>query len=282
MRGTEKTLAIEQITFGSERILIGLLLALFAGLSTTLGAFAVFIIKKTDTKIISLSLGFSAGVMIGVSIFELLPEAIDKLGIQIAGLFFMLGMILVSLLDFLIPHEYMQEHASVDSDSSNKNDLNNPHLMRTGFLVAIGIAIHNFPEGFVTITGTLHSIELGLILAIAIALHNIPEGLSVAIPIYAASDDKKRAFKLSFISGLAEPLGAVVGLIILLSLGIINEQIIELSLAFVAGIMTFISLDELLPAAHETCKDNGNDVHLVTGGIIAGMAVMLITLAILL
>ncbi len=153
--------------------------------------------------------------------------------------------------------------------------------MRTGFLVAVGIAIHNFPEGFVTITGTLHSIDLGLILAITISLHNIPEGLSVAIPIYAASDDKKRAFKLSFISGLAEPLGAVVGLIILLSLGIINEQIIELSLAFVAGIMTFISLDELLPAAHETCNDDDNDVHIVTGGIIAGMAVILFTLAIL-
>ncbi|MHA2244990.1 MAG: zinc transporter ZupT [Candidatus Hodarchaeales archaeon] len=273
-------MAIEQIVFGSEKLLIGLLLSLVAGLSTTLGALGVFVIKKTDTRIISLSLGFSAGVMIGVSIFELLPKAIDKLGIQIAGLFFMLGMILVSLIDFLIPHEYMQEHVSGDSNSSNKSAINNQHLMRTGFLVAVGIAIHNFPEGFVTITGTLQSIELGLILAIAIALHNIPEGLSVAIPIYAASDDKKRAFKISFISGLAEPLGAVVGLIVLLSLGIINEQIIELSLAFVAGIMIFISLDELLPTAHETCNNDGNDVHIVTGGVITGMVVILLTLAI--
>lgn len=264
----------------TEQILWGLFLSLFAGLSTTLGAITVFIIKKDDTKIISLSMGFSAGVMLGVSIFELLPEAIARLEILEAGFFFLLGMVIVAFLDFLVPHDYMHEHSWDDDDSFGK-DTTNPRLMRTGLLVAIGIAIHNLPEGFVTITGSLFSLELGLILAIAIALHNIPEGLSVAIPIYAASNNRKKAFLISFISGLAEPLGAVVGLVILLGLGFISESIIIISLAFVAGIMTFISLDELLPTAHETCNDNGNDTHIVTGGILAGLSVMLLTLIVL-
>ena len=264
-----------------EQIFWGLSLSLFAGLSTTLGAITIFIIKKDDTKIISLSMGFSAGVMLGVSIFELLPEAINHLEILTAGFFFLLGMIAVALLDFFIPHEYMHEHSCSDTDDVPVSNPGNPRLMRTGLLVALGIAIHNLPEGFVTITGSLFSFELGLILAIAIALHNIPEGLSVAIPIYAASDNKRKAFGISFLSGLAEPVGAFIGLVVILSLGLISEEIIVISLAFVAGIMTFISLDELLPTAHETCNDNGNDTHIVTGGILAGMAVMLATLVLL-
>ncbi len=264
-----------------EQVLWGLFLSLFAGLSTTLGAITVFIIKKDDTKVISLSMGFSAGVMLGVSIFELLPEAINSLEILTAGFFFLLGMITVALLDFFIPHEYIHEHSCSDTDDVPLNNPTNPRLLRTGMLVAVGIAIHNLPEGFVTITGSLYSFELGLVLAIAIAMHNIPEGLSVAIPIYAASDNKRKAFGISFLSGLAEPVGAIIGLIVLLGLGIISEEIIVISLAFVAGIMTFISLDELLPIAHETCNNNGNDTHIVTGGILAGMAVILVTLIVL-
>ncbi len=265
----------------TEQILWGLFLSLFAGLSTTLGAITVFIIKKNDTKIISLSMGFSAGVMLGVSIFELLPEAINSIGIRTAGFFFLVGMITVALIDFFIPHEYMHERSSSDTEGVPIDNSSNPRLMRTGLLMAVGIAIHNLPEGFVTITGSLYSIELGLILAIAIALHNIPEGLSVAIPIYAASNNRRKAFGISFISGLAEPIGAIIGLTIILSLGMVNEEIILISLAFVAGIMTFISLDELLPTAHETCNNNGNATHIVTAGILAGMAVMLATLIII-
>ncbi|MFX0123877.1 MAG: zinc transporter ZupT [Candidatus Hodarchaeota archaeon] len=265
-----------------DQILWGLFLSFFAGLSTTLGAVTIFIIKKDDAKIISLSMGFSAGVMLGVSIFELLPEAIASLEIFVAGLFFLLGMIMVALLDFLIPHEYMHEH-STDENASLVKEKGNPRLMKTGLLVAIGIAIHNLPEGFVTITGSLYdpSLKLGIILATAIALHNIPEGLSVALPIYAASNSRRKAFVTSFISGLAEPIGAIIGLVVLLGLGIINTEIIVISLAFVAGIMTFISLDELLPSAHATCNDNGNDTHIVTGGVLAGITVMLVTLIIL-
>ncbi len=115
-------------------------------------------------------------------------------------------------------------------------------------------------------------------MAVAIAMHNIPEGLSVAIPIIAGTNDKKKAFKISFLSGFAEPLGAILGLGVLVTLGILNDKIIELSLAFVSGIMVFISLDELLPAANETCIENGLNNHMITGGIITGMVIMIITL----
>ncbi|MHA2227128.1 MAG: ZIP family metal transporter [Candidatus Hodarchaeales archaeon] len=265
-----------------DLIISGLLLSLFAGLSTSIGALAVFVMKDLDSNIISLSMGFSAGVMIGVSIFELLPEALNFLGILLTGIAFLLGMIIVALLDFLIPHEYMHEQLSGGiSNVKNPYEDNNHRLMKTGMLVALGIAIHNLPEGFVTITGTLHSIELGIVLAIAIAFHNIPEGLSVAITIFSASGEKNRAFKISFLSGLAEPIGAVIGLVVLLTLGTLNIEIIEISLAFVAGIMIFISLDELLPTAYETSKNNGKDAHVVTGGILLGITVILATLILL-
>ncbi len=148
-------------------------------------------------------------------------------------------------------------------------------------MVALGVAIHNLPEGFVTLTGSLHSIELGFLLTIAIALHNIPEGLSVAIPIYFSTESKKKAFKYSFLSGLAEPFGAIIAALIFLSIGVTSPEIIHAGLAFVAGIMLFISLDELLPSARENCIQNGDNAHMVTFGIISGIFVILLTLLLL-
>ncbi len=266
----------------NDQIIFGFILTILAGLSTTIGAIAVFIMKKPNTKIIGLTLGFSAGVMIGVSIFEMLPEAIENLGVLVGGISFLLGMIVVATLDFLIPHEYMQERYCIEEDEINFKDvMKNGRLMRTGTLIAIGISIHNFPEGFVTMTGSFKSLELGLILAVAIAFHNIPEGLTVAMPIYIASGEKKKAFLISFLSGIAEPLGGILSIIVLSTFGTIHPNIIELSLAFVAGIMMFISLDELLPSAHESCNDNGDTTHIITVGIITGLALMLITIHLL-
>ena len=271
-----------------QQIFIGLLLSLLAGLSTALGALVVFFMKeKMSLQMISLSMGFSAGVMIGVSFFELVPSAIENLGILTTGICFLAGMIGIGLLDFLIPHTYGRERAFNERECLDPIDpgalenISLEHLMRTGLFVALGIGIHNFPEGFVTMTGSLQSLNLGLILAVAIAIHNIPEGLSVAIPIYCSSQDRKKAFKLSFYSGLAEPIGAIFGLIVLLTLGI-TPEIIEYALAFVAGIMIFISLDELLPTAHLNNNESDQGIertgHIATGGIILGIFVMLLTL----
>lgn len=266
----------------AEQIFFGFCLSLFAGLSTTIGAIAVFVMKKPSARFIGISMGFSAGVMIGVSIFEMLPDALEKLGILVGGISFLLGMVSVALLDFIVPHEYMKEHSCIDDEEEEVEiDEKNGRLLRTGSLLALGIAIHNFPEGFVTMTGSLQSLELGLLLAVAIAFHNIPEGLSVAIPIYTASGNKKKAFKLSFLSGLAEPIGAIIAVVVLFTLGTVNPDIIELSLAFVAGIMMFISIDELLPSAHESCNENGDTSHIITIGIIAGLAIILLTIVLL-
>jgi ZIP family zinc transporter len=265
------------------QILFGLFLATIAGLSTTVGAVAVFFIKE-NSRFISFSMGFSAGVMIGVAILELLPQSMNNLGLMPVGFAFICGMIVVGVLDFMIPHEYMHEHSCEDTHDQMGLEQENgrlDRLARTGRLVAIGIAIHNLPEGFATMTGSLFSPELGIVLAIAIALHNIPEGLSVAIPIYVSSGDKKKAFKLSFLSGLAEPVGAIISLVVIATLGYTFPEIIELSLAFVAGIMVFISLDELLPSARENCIENGDDSHTVTIGIILGLIVIFLTLLLL-
>jgi ZIP family zinc transporter len=225
-------------------------------------------------------MGFSAGVMVGVSVFEMLPSAIQNIGLLMAGCYFLLGMITVSFLDFIVPHDYIQEYSSIDDEIFDKRTKNG-RMMRTGRFLAIGIAIHNFPEGFVTMTGTFKSLELGLLLAVAIAFHNIPEGLSVALPIYTASGDKFKAFKLSFLSGIAEPIGAIISVIVISTLGLISSNIIEISLAFVAGIMTFISLDELLPTAHANCYDNGDTSHVITVGIVTGLTIILFTIVLL-
>ena len=287
-------------------IIYGLVLTTFAGLSTTLGALAIFFAKE-ESPFVSLSMGFSAGVMIGVSMLELLPQSIKELdilgfdGLFVSGSFFILGMVAVAFIDMLIPHEYMHEHLSnVNNPTSDNKRFRGRNerfdstksvrwmyrrreerlnrMGRTGIFVAIGIAIHNLPEGFVTMTGSFHSMDLGLLLAIAIALHNIPEGLSVAIPIYISSGDKKRAFKISFLSGLAEPLGALLSIFVIVCLGFTSQEFIEASLAFVAGIMVFISFDELLPTAKENCAENGSNAHTVSIGIISGIIVIFFTL----
>ncbi len=257
-------------------VIHGLILTTIAGLSTTIGAFGIYFVKQ-ESKFISIAMGFSAGVMIGVSILELLPEAISEIGLEKAGIAFIIGLITFSIIDIFVPHDYMHEHSCSDEEEESSNG-RKTRLGRTGHLVALGIAIHNLPEGFITLSGAFHSTELGILLAITISMHNIPEGLSVAVPIYASTNDKRKAFKISFLSGLAEPLGAIIATIVILTFGLATDEFIQLILAFVAGIMLFISFDELLPSAQETCKENGSDSHIVTFGIISGVVVIFLTL----
>ncbi|MFQ5979822.1 MAG: zinc transporter ZupT [Candidatus Heimdallarchaeota archaeon] len=269
-----------------EEVYWGLLFTTIAGLSTTVGAAIAFFIKKPSERILAVALGFSAGVMIAVSFVELYPAAIDDVGFLEATIVFFAGIFTMQLLDLIIPHDYAAEHrhhgftpltsavqaesAIDDLESSKRAD---DKVMRVGMLTAFGIALHNFPEGLVTLASTVGGgIELGFVIMIAIALHNIPEGLSVSVPIYHATGDKKKAFKLSFLSGVAEPIGALVGVLFLLPF--LDTDLIGYSLAFVAGIMVIISLDELLPTANSY-----PDQEEVTAiGIIVGMMLMIGTL----
>jgi len=168
-------------------ILIAFFFSFIAGLSTGLGSLIAFFIKDLKRTYLSLFMGFSAGVMIQISFVELLFSAVMDVGLLYANISFFLGALVIALIDSLIPHEYKEEHRSEDERNHQK-------LVRTGLLVSLGIAIHNFPEGLVTLFGTIKDPSLGLILLIAIALHNIPEGISVSFPIYYATKNRKKAF----------------------------------------------------------------------------------------
>ncbi|EQA9569565.1 zinc transporter ZupT [Campylobacter jejuni] len=288
-----------QFTF--EQIFIAMLLTLFAGFSTAIGSIIAFFSRKDDLRVLSLGLGFSAGVMIYISFMEILPTALkdfknhyDSHWAELLGLACFFGGILISLLiDKLIPED-VNPHEPKEDLSELKicplpqkgqnplkfhpgeklHQINTKALKHTGIFTALAIAIHNFPEGFATFISSLDNLTLGIAIAIAVAIHNIPEGLAVSLPIYHATGDKKKAFIYSALSGFAEPLGAFVGALILLPF--IGDLTLAISFAVIAGIMVFISLDELLPAAKTYDK-----AHDSLYGLIAGMMIMALSLNLL-
>lgn len=256
-------------------------LTLFAGLSTGIGSAMAFFAKRTNTRFLSISLGFSAGVMIYVSFVEIFMKAQDSLveamghepGTWLTVISFFGGIVLIAAIDRLIPKaENPHEIELIENmNEAQQKEHKDRRLMRMGGFTALAIAIHNFPEGLATFTAAMNDPNLGIAIAVAIAIHNIPEGIAVSVPVYYATGSKKKAFTLSFLSGLAEPIGAVVGYLILMQF--INPLMFGVLFAGVAGIMVFISIDELLPAAREY-----GEHHLSVYGMIAGMGVMALSL----
>jgi ZIP family zinc transporter len=261
-------------------ILFAFGLTLFAGLSTGIGSALAFFAKRTNTKFLSISMGFSAGVMIYVSMVEIFVKARDALVADL-GLIpgswatvggFFAGIVAIAVIDKLVPSaENPHEMHMVEDMRIKPAERDMSGLMRTGIFSALAIAIHNFPEGLATFLAALKDPMLGIPIAVAIAIHNIPEGIAVSIPVYYASNDRKKAFTLSFLSGLAEPLGALVGYFLLMQF--ISDMFFGVIFASVAGIMVFISLDELLPGAREY-----GEPHLAIYGLVAGMGVMAVSL----
>lgn len=290
-------------------MLIAFGLTLFAGLSTGIGSLIAWFCKKTNTRFLSVVLGFSAGVMIYVSMIEIFQESktlltacLGEIGgtwVTVAGFFG--GMLIIALIDKLVPaadnpHEMrMVESMSDEKSCGNKgkkngrkgcvpgekhlngeqcgggNHRHNGKLMRLGLFTAVAIGIHNFPEGIATFVAGLKDPSLGITIAVAIAIHNIPEGIAVSVPVYYATGDRKKAFKWSLLSGLSEPVGAIVAYLILMP--IMNDIVFGILFACVAGIMVFISLDEILPTAREY-----GEPHLSIYGMVGGMAVMAVSL----
>lgn len=249
-----------------SKIWLPLLLCFSAGIFTVVGSFITFFAKKFKPSYLQFALGLSGGVMVYVSLVELLPAAIRDIGIAWANVAFFGGIILIAFVDFIIPHEYIAEKANIHPQDKK--------LMKAGVFVALGIAIHNFPEGLAVFMSSMTDIKLGIALAIAIALHNIPEGVAIAMPIFYATKSKRKAFWYSFLSGFAEPAGAVIG--VLLFMPFLNTAVIAATLAFVAGIMVFISFDELLPLS---CQSEGYHISIL--GVIVGMAVMALSLIVI-
>ena len=263
---------------GMENFWIAFGLTLFAGLATGVGSALAFFAKRTNTNLLTASLGFSAGVMIYVSFVEIFRKSHEALvgylgegpGAWATVASFFGGVAFIAIIDRLVPsmenpHEvHLIKHAEHPGHDHAK-------LYRMGTFTALAIAIHNFPEGLATFTAALKDPSLGIPIAVAIAIHNIPEGIAVSVPIFYATGSRKKAFVLSFLSGLAEPVGAVVGYVILYSF--FNDLVFGVLFGAVGGIMVFISLDELLPTAEEY----GNH-HLAIYGLVAGMALMALSL----
>ncbi len=267
-----------------ENFWFALGLTIFAGLSTGIGSALAFFTKKTNEKFLSGALGFSAGVMLYVSFVEIFPKAKDSLVEAYLGnetkayilttVAFFAGIALIALIDHFVPegtnpHEIRDANEMCDEEC--KRERKRKSLMRMGLFSALAIAIHNFPEGLATFMAGLDDPTLGISIAVAIAIHNIPEGISVSVPLYHATGNRKKAFGLSVLSGLAEPVGALVGYFILAPF--INGATFGFIFASVAGIMVYISLDELLPTAEKYGKH-----HIAIGGLIAGMVVMALSL----
>ncbi len=257
-----------------SNVLFAFGLTLFAGLSTGVGSIMAFMSKKFNPRFLAGSLGFSAGVMIYVSLVEIFVKAKDsltisygeKVGYTYTVIGFFVGIAVIALIDKLIPS--VENPHEIKTMDSPPKDLK---LMRMGIFSALAIGIHNFPEGLATFMAAIEDPALGISIAIAIAIHNIPEGIAVSAPVYYATKSRPKAFWLSFLSGLAEPIGALVGYFILRH--IFNDATFGLIFAGVAGIMVYISLDELLPTAEEY-----GEHHVAIGGLIAGMLVMAISL----
>lgn len=253
-------------------------LTLFAGLSTGIGSALAFFTKSTNTRFLSVSLGFSAGVMVYVSFVEILQKAREALipgfGEKLASwysvLAFFAGILIIALIDRMIP-SYENPHEIRRVEDVVKNGQKDPKLVRMGMFTALAIAIHNFPEGIATFMAGLSDITIALPIAAAIAIHNIPEGIAVSVPISYGTGSKKRGFYLSFLSGLAEPVGALIAYFILMPF--LSDSLFGFIFAGVAGIMVFISIDELLP----TAREYGLHHHAVYG-FLAGMAVMALSL----
>lgn len=246
-----------------------LLLSTIAGLSTLIGAFIVAVMKKRSEKMVCAALGFAAGVMLCVSFVDLYTEAkhqltafsTERLGALYAVLFIVLGVLIAVALDHFVPH------GDYDEKSGGK-----PHkdLFRVGFVSTLAIGLHNLPEGIATFMTSYESATLGISITVAIALHNIPEGISVAMPIYFATGDKKKAFLYCFLSGIAEPIGALLAFLILRPF--INGLTLGAILAVVAGIMIYISVEELIPSS----RQYGHDTTALAATL-SGVVVMLMT-----
>jgi len=262
-----------------NNVLFALGLTLFAGLSTGIGSLIGFLSKEFNPRFLTIALGFSAGVMIYVSMIEIFVKARDslsvsygdKMGYVLTVVSFFAGIAVIALIDKLIPSYENPHEMNVEQKIKDSTDEQKKKLMRMGMFSALAIGIHNFPEGLATFMSGLTNPTLGVSIAVAIAIHNIPEGLAVSAPIFYATKSRKKAFVWSFLSGLAEPIGALIGYFVLRS--IFNEATFGVIFASVAGIMVYISLDELLPTAEEY-----GEHHLAIGGLIVGMFIMAVSL----
>jgi len=271
-----------------NNIALGFLLTIIAGSATGVGGLAILLSKKTSKKFLSICLSFSAGVMLYVSFAEILVEAFEALkyklgdgtGYLVATVAFFAGILITAAIDKFVPHgddiadlvDYTPEQTG--SDAIIQKDKN--ELKRTGVMAAIAIAVHNLPEGVIVFMAALHDPAMGIAIALAIILHNIPEGIATAAPIYYSTGSKAKAFMFSFCTGFVQPVGALIAWLLMRNIFDDMEAIFGFAFAAVAGIMVYVAIHQLLPAARKFGKHG-----MVMKWLFAGMAVMAGSLVVL-
>ena len=266
--------------------LIALILSTLAGLSTVLGGFVTFFIKENSLKFLSFGLGLSAGVMLFISLVDLYPESCEMIKNQMGEnylfltvIFFAIGILTAVLIDYFIPDHLQSQMFTKQLGANEKHEdstdckvdenavVSIGKIKKAGILTAIVVAVHNLPEGLATFFLTAQNVMLGIGIVIAIAIHNIPEGMAISIPVYQATHSKRKAFLYSFLSGMAEPVGGVIGFVIIKTL--FPTLCVGILFSMVAGIMTYISLDTLLPLSKD--YDTG---HYSISGVVLGLLIM--------
>lgn len=260
--------------------LFAFLITLVSGLTMGLGATVVFFLKSENKRAVSFCMGFSAGAMLLIAFAGLLPETIHSLehsledgsrALVYTMLMFVAGLLLMLIVDKLLPSHAHHHPNSVPDIKNRKGESDDSRMLRTGFAIAVAIGVHNIPEGIATFTAALSDRGLGLMVALAVVLHNIPIGIAIAMPIYVATKNKGKAFGTALLSGLVSPVAAAV--FYLLMMPFVSPVFISSLLALVAGIMVYISIDELIPASRKMGYH-----HLSTYGIVAGMVFLAVML----
>lgn len=236
-------------------MLIVFIFSLLAGLATALGGLIVIYFRNIGRRSLGFGLGFSSGVMIVIAFLSMFFRALQFGTYELAVVSFMTGALLMMAMDFFIPHQYFIKETRFKSESRLR-------FIKVGLMVAVGMTLHNFPEGAIVGIGYTVLPAFGLVLAIAIAIHNIPEGIAVAIPLRAGGVKKSKTFMITLVSGLVEPLGAVIAALFLSAV----PGIIPIALAFTGGVMVYLVMDELIPLATKEC-----DLHSISIGVIFGM-----------
>jgi len=241
-------------------MIYAIILSILAGLATGLGGLIVVSLKKVNKKILGFGLGLSSGVMILIGIKDLFGKSLELGGYYVAAASFIAGALIILALDVLVPHKFFFKERGL----KNKKNFD---MLKVGVIMALGIAIHNIPEGMIVGAGYIALPAFGIVLAIAIAIHNIPEGIAIAVPLCAAGCKKRKVFIISLLSGLAEPLGAVIAVVFLSFI----PGVLPVLLGFAGGVMVYITMDELIP----TAKKYGSP-HAISMGLILGLIIALL------
>lgn len=217
-----------------------LIVSSLAGLATAVGALLVILIKSPGKKMISIMMGFAAGIMIAISTLELIPESVELGGMLNTAIGFVLGALLMFALDMIVPHSHMGSGKTENEEKSK--------LKKMGYFIFLGIALHNLPEGLAIGAGFEAQEALGMSIAIALAIHNVPEGMATAVPLLSGGVSKFKVVMLTLVAGMMTPVGTAIGF----ALFGISESFVAIGLSLAAGAMIYIVSDELIPHSHGT------------------------------